>query len=123
MRDLVRAAEDGQGDPQLTGRKLCAQEEDVGPGRGWWTGPASWTGMETSVGDVRPGFESGKCFNKKCLFIHVMFLTAVGFCCYMQAFSSCSHWELLLIVVCGLLYYKRPWMGSRCPGSVALLQV
>lgn len=29
MRDLVPAAEDGQGDPQLTVRKLCAQQEDV----------------------------------------------------------------------------------------------
>lgn len=29
MRDLVPAAEDGQGDPQLMVRKLCAQQEDV----------------------------------------------------------------------------------------------
>lgn len=34
----------------------------------------------------------------------------MGFCCYMQAFSSCSDWELPFIVVCGLLCYKTAWV-------------
>ena len=38
----------------------------------------------------------------KILFIY-LFLAALGLRCYVQAFSSCGEWELLFIVVRGLL--------------------
>ena len=37
------------------------------------------------------------------LFIYLLFLAALGLCCCVQAFSSCSEWELVFIVVCRLL--------------------
>ena len=41
-------------------------------------------------------------FNKLILFIY-LFLAVLGLHCCAQAFSSCSEWELLFVVVCGLL--------------------
>ena len=36
------------------------------------------------------------------LFIY-LFLAALGLCCFVRAFSSCSECGLLFVVVCGLL--------------------
>ena len=36
-------------------------------------------------------------------FLFILFLTALGLCCSAWAFSSCSEWEPLLVVVLGLL--------------------
>ena len=36
------------------------------------------------------------------LFIY-LFMAVLGFCCCAQAFSSCGEWELLFVVVHGLL--------------------
>ena len=37
------------------------------------------------------------------MFLVCLFLAVLGLCCCMRAFSSCGEWELLLVVVCGLL--------------------
>ena len=42
-------------------------------------------------------------FFKKLINLIYLFLAALGLCCCMPAFSSCSEWRLLFIVVCGLL--------------------
>ena len=39
-------------------------------------------------------------FNSRFFFI---FLTALGLHCCARAFSSCSEWGLLFVLVCGLL--------------------
>ena len=36
-------------------------------------------------------------------FIFIIFLAALGLRCCVWAFSSCSEWGLLFVVVCGLL--------------------
>ena len=37
------------------------------------------------------------------IYLIYLFLAALGLRCCVQAFSSCSEWELLFIAVCGLL--------------------
>lgn len=113
MRDLVPAAECGWETHMLTVRKLCVCRRRIcNLAGGWCPGTASCTGMETSVGDIRPVFESGKVLLfsllNVCLFI-LMFLAAMGFCCYMQAFLVAAM-GLLFTVVCGLLCYTTAWV-------------
>ena len=53
------------------------------------------------------------------------FLAALGLRCCAQAFSSCSEWELLFIVVCGLLIVvaslccRAQALGTQASGVVA----
>ena len=41
-------------------------------------------------------------FFKK-IYLPYLFLAVFGLCCYVQAFSSCSEWELLSVAVFGFL--------------------
>ena len=37
------------------------------------------------------------------LFLKILFLAALGLCCYARAFCSCGEWGILFVVVRGLL--------------------
>ena len=66
----------------------------------------------------RLNFINFSLFLKKDLF--VCFLAAVGLCCCMWAFSSCSDRELFFIAVLGFLIAVASLLqspGSRHPGS------
>ena len=43
------------------------------------------------------------CFNKFIYYLFILLLVALGLHCCTQAFSSCSEWGLLFVVVRGLL--------------------
>ena len=40
---------------------------------------------------------------ERCWVLFLFFLAALGLCCYTRAFSSCSEWGLLFVVVRSLL--------------------
>ena len=46
------------------------------------------------------------------LFIY-LFLAALGLCCCVQAFSSCSEWGLLFVVVRGLLIVVASFVAEH----------
>ena len=58
------------------------------------------------------------------LILFVLFLAALGLCCYAQSFPSCGERGLLFIAVCGLLIVvASPCCGARALGAWASVVV
>ena len=53
-------------------------------------------------------------------FFFNLFLTALGLCCCVRAFLSCSEWGLLFVVMCGLLIAVASlWCRAQALGAWA----